>query len=422
MPAQRQVEELLQFLYLMPVAVVKLGESGGVEMLNPQAVHLLHELDIDPGHADGPHILDALLPGLAARWQASAGKVGAILPPERCTPPHGPARPLHLVLRLVRPDAHCTMLAIEDVTATVEQERELARQRRRIGVVLDQIHGYCVAMLDLGGAITEWNPSIGNLLGVDQGKGIGMPLLNWLARDIALLPPPDFATIKAVVVQQGWCRLQAPWRKVDGQVLWGDCVITPVMETDGLAGSFVAVIRDVTEEHRRTQLLLDETVTDPLTGLYNRRGLEQRLEALLTRPAGAPLVQTWIMLDIDFFKLVNDTHGHDAGDAVLQAVAKALQNSARKGDVLARTGGEEFVFLLPDVAATAAAQLAERLRLQVSAVVVSFNEQDLRVTASLGVAEQGRQEPWVAALARADAALYLAKEAGRNRVMLSAAE
>ena len=78
--------------------------------------------------------------------------------------------------------------------------------------------------------------------------------------------------------------------------------------------------------------------------------------------------------------------------------------------------------LLPDVAATAAAQLAERLRLQVSAVVVSFNGQDLRVTVSLGVAEQGPLEPWVAALARADAALYLAKEAGRNRVVLSAAE
>ena len=113
-----------------------------------------------------------------------------------------------------------------------------------------------------------------------------------------------------------------------------------MIETDGLAGSFVAVIRDVTEEHRRTQLLLDETVTDPLTGLYNRRGLEQRLEALLTRPAGAPAVQTWIMLDIDLFKRVNDTHGHDAGDAEPACCAGTDNNrSADRADgVAARCG------------------------------------------------------------------------------------
>ena len=417
---QRVVEELLQFLYLMPVAVVKLGATGAVEMLNPKAVKMLHDLGIDPGHADGPAILDGLLPGLAAKWQASAGKIGAIMPPQRCNPLHPPAGPLHLVLQLVRPDLQCTMLTIEDVTTTVEQERELARQRRRMGVVLEHIHGYCVALLDLGGMITEWNPSIGSLFGVAQGGGVGQPLFNWLDRDISQPPPPDFRTINAVVKQQGWCRLQAPWRKVDGQLLWGDCVITPVIEADGLAGSFVAVIRDVTDEHRRTQLLLDETVTDPLTGLYNRRGLEQHVEALLTRPAGAPLTQSWVMLDLDFFKKVNDTHGHDAGDTLLRSVAQTLRNTARKGDILARTGGEEFVLLLPDCAAPAAMNLAERLRLCVASLGVTINGCSVRITVSLGVAQQAPGETWIAALARADAALYLAKQEGRDRVMLAA--
>jgi diguanylate cyclase (GGDEF)-like protein/PAS domain S-box-containing protein len=328
---------------------------------------------------------------------------------------------LHLVLQLVRPDPYCTMLTIEDVTTTVEQERELARQRRRMGVVLDHIHGYCVAMLDLRGTITEWNPSIGSLFGVAQGVGVGQPLLNWLAHDISLRALPDFPTLNAVVKQQGWCRLQAPWRKADGQLLWGDCVITPVIEADGVAGSFVAVIRDVTDEHRRTQLLLDETVTDPLTGLYNRRGLEQHVAALLTRPAGTPLVQTWVMLDIDFFKKVNDTHGHDAGDTVLRRVAQTLQDTSRKDDILARTGGEEFVLLLPDVAAPAAMQLAERLRLRVAALGVTINGCSVRVTVSLGVAQQAAGETWNAALTRADAALYRAKQEGRDRVMLAAA-
>jgi diguanylate cyclase (GGDEF)-like protein/PAS domain S-box-containing protein len=419
---QREVEELLQFLYLMPVAVVKLGATGAVEMLNPKAVQLLHDLGIDPGHADGPTILDGLLPGLAAKWQASAGKIGALMPPQRCNPLRPPAGPLHLVLQLVRPDLHCTMLTIEDVTTVVEQERELARQRRRMGVVLDHIHGYCVAMLDLDGTITEWNPSIGSLFGVARGVGVGQPLLNWLARDASQPPPPDFPTLNAVVKEQGWCRLQAPWRKADGQLLWGDCVITPVIESDGLAGSFVAVIRDVTDEHRRTQLLLDETLTDPLTGLYNRRGLEQHVAALLRRHSGAPLAQTWIMLDIDFFKKVNDTYGHDAGDSVLRRVAQTLQETSRKGDILARIGGEEFALLLPDVAAPAVMQLAERLRLRVAALEVTIKGGGVRVTVSLGVAQQASGETWIAALARADVALYLAKQEGRNRVMLAAAQ
>jgi diguanylate cyclase (GGDEF)-like protein/PAS domain S-box-containing protein len=416
---QREVEELLQFLYLMPVAVVKLGAAGELEMLNPKAVQILHDLGIDPAHSDGPSLLDSLLPGLAAKWQASAGKIGALMPPQRCYPLHRPAAPLHLVLQLVRPDLRCTMLTIEDVTTTVEQERELARQRRRMGVVLDHIHGYCVAMLDLNGAMTDWNTSIGSLFGVAPGVGVGQPLLNWLAREFAAPLAADFKAITAMVAQQGWCRLQAPWRKGDGQVFWGDCVISPVLEADGVPGSFVAVIRDITDEHRRTQLLIDETVTDPLTGLYNRRGLEQHVEALVTRPGGAPPVQTWIMLDIDFFKQVNDTHGHEAGDAVLRSLAQTLQNTARKGDILARTGGEEFALLLPDVAAAAALHLAERLRLRVAALGVTIDGCAVRVTVSLGVAQQGSGETWVAALARADAALYLAKQEGRNRVMLA---
>ena len=205
-------------------------------------------------------------------------------------------------------------------------------------------------------------------------------------------------------------------------MLWGDSILTPVVESDGVASSFVAVIRDVTDEHWRTQRLMDEALKDPLTQLYNRRGLEQRMEALMHRPGGAPSLQTWVMLDIDFFKLVNDTYGHDGGDAVLRSVAAALQSTAREGDILARIGGEEFVLLLPDAKADAAVQLAERLRASVAALVVEIGGREVRVTVSLGVAEQPPGESWVASLERADSALYRAKQTGRNRVVVSGAE
>ena len=416
-PAEEEVEELLQFVYLMPVGIVRLAIDGSVEMINPKAVQLLQDIDVDSGQADGVAILDALGEGLSAAWRDSGERVGAVMAPHRCSPPQPLGEPLHLLVQLVRPDLRCTMISIEDITATVEQERELARQRRRIGLVLEHIHGYCVAMLDTVGAVAEWNPSIGRLLGADPQAVVGQPLLNSLAGDVPGIPVPAFDGVQAAVAAQGWCRLQAPWRHQDGRVLWGDCVVTPVVEPAGQTSGYVAVIRDVTEEHQRTQQLLGEALTDPLTGLHNRRGLEQQVAALARRPAGRPARMTWVMVDIDHFKRVNDTHGHDGGDVVLKAVAAELQGAARDGDPLARVGGEEFVFLLPDATAAVGFRVAERLRLAVQALAVRHAARSVHVTASFGVAEQVEGEPWAAALERADAALYRAKNSGRNRVV-----
>jgi len=431
-PAGQEVEELLQFVYLMPVGIVRLGADGAVETINPKAVQLLQDMDVDSGHADGATILDALGEGLADAWRESAGRVGAVMAPRRCSPslPSGEplhlqvkaVPPLHLQVQVVRPDLRCTMISIEDISETVEQERELARQRRRIGLVLEQIQGYCVAMLDAAGAVSEWNPSINRLLGASAEAVVGQPLLNWLARDVHPDAAPGIDHIRAAVAAQGWCRLAAPWRHGDGRVLWGDCVVTPVVEPAGQTSGYVAVIRDITDEHLRTQQLLGEALTDPLTGLHNRRGLEQQLAALAQRPAGPPARMTWVMVDIDHFKRVNDSHGHDGGDAVLKALAAALQGAARNGDPLARLGGEEFVLLLPDAPAAVGFRVAERLRLAVQALVVRHATRSVRVTASFGVAEQAAGEDWPAAMVRADAALYRAKNEGRNRVVLAEAD
>ena len=418
-PAEQELEEILQFVYLMPVGVVRLGPDGAVEMINPKAVQLLQDMDVDSGQADGMAILDALGEGLAAAWRESTGRVGTVMAPRRCSPSQPAGEPFHLLVQMVRPDLRCTMVSLEDITTTVEQEREISRQRRRIGLVLEQIQGCCVAMLDASGAVAEWNPSIGRLLGASEPSVVGQPLLNWLAHDVHAGAQPSIDGIQAAVAAQGWCRLQTPWRHGDGRVLWGDCVVTPVVEPAGQTSGYVAVIRDITEEHQRTQQLLGEALTDPLTGLHNRRGLEQRLAALALRPTGPPTRMTWVMVDIDHFKRVNDKHGHDGGDAVLKAVAAALQGAARGGDPLTRLGGEEFVLLLPDAPAAVGFRVAERLRLAVQALALRHAGRSVRVTASFGVAEQAADEAWPAALARADVALYRAKSEGRNRVVLA---
>jgi diguanylate cyclase (GGDEF)-like protein len=168
--------------------------------------------------------------------------------------------------------------------------------------------------------------------------------------------------------------------------------------------------------HELTELSL----RDPLTGLFNRRGLEERLleEFARARRYGAPL--SLIMIDIDHFKRVNDTHGHAVGDIAIGHVAKLLVKGRRTSDITARYGGEELVLLLPHTPLEGALSLAERLRYQIEQTPYRAGEAHDHLTASLGVAvyERSMREPRDL-LAAADQALYRSKREGRNRVSLA---
>jgi diguanylate cyclase (GGDEF)-like protein len=162
---------------------------------------------------------------------------------------------------------------------------------------------------------------------------------------------------------------------------------------------------------------------DALTGLCNRRAFYEQGETLLrqARRYGKPL--SLIMLDIDHFKSVNDSRGHAAGDATLQAVALAIQETPRETDVAGRVGGEEFALLLPETSLADASRLAERLRSRIAdKLSVSHDGGEIRITASFGVAEfDSTTESLDVLVARADALLYRAKESGRNRVVATGA-
>lgn len=157
--------------------------------------------------------------------------------------------------------------------------------------------------------------------------------------------------------------------------------------------------------------------TDALTGLVNRRRLQETLqsEALRHRRTGHPY--SVALLDVDHFKSVNDTHGHAAGDQALRAVAQVLRRTARASDTVGRLGGEEFCVVLPETLAPGARVLAERARAALEQEAIVFEQRQIRLTASIGIATcTDPQEDWAALLKRADAALYRAKSAGRNRV------
>jgi diguanylate cyclase (GGDEF)-like protein len=174
----------------------------------------------------------------------------------------------------------------------------------------------------------------------------------------------------------------------------------------------------------RTEELAREAEVDALTGVYNRRALDRHLEREFAAAAGAGTPLSVVMGDVDFFKAVNDRHGHDAGDRVLAAVAAVLRTSVRPRDLVARYGGEEFLVVLPGTAAPGARIVGERLRERIAALeVAAAGGTRLRVTMSFGHATApAPQLPTVADLVRAaDAALYRAKREGRNRVVAAEA-
>jgi two-component system cell cycle response regulator len=196
-----------------------------------------------------------------------------------------------------------------------------------------------------------------------------------------------------------------------------DDFLTKPVDADELAVR-IAIARRIlgvqSELEEKNALLSEMASTDPLTGLANRRGLRTAMEAL-TSPAGREAPLSVLAIDVDLFKSYNDVFGHSAGDEVLRRVAATLRSSVRGDDLVARTGGEEFLVVLPEAGADAAVRVAESLRL----ALASHPWMDRSITVSIGVATAHStwEPPAVPDLVKAaDRALYHSKRTGRDRV------
>ena len=218
-----------------------------------------------------------------------------------------------------------------------------------------------------------------------------------------------------------------------------DLQVTPLYDRSQSMNGHLMVFRDITESKQvekrlryvndrlQGQLieigllqskLREQAIRDPLTNIFNRRYLDETLDRELSRAAREDYPVCVIMVDIDHFKRVNDTYGHEAGDLVLKAIAETLAEHSRRGDFACRYGGEEFVVVLPNISLETACERAADLRKSLLQLSVPYEHYSLSVTISMGIAcfpENGQTRE--STLRAADQAMYAAKEAGRDHIL-----
>ena len=294
------------------------------------------------------------------------------------------------------------------------EHRRLAESELRWRVAFDSAP-VAMAEVDVDGCCIEVNGALCELVGYRSQDLIGS--------DVSALCLPEDADefrhlLRAIASgATSMLRIERRFRRADNRDIWVEVSVAPVTDEHGQVSHMLSHYLDITDRKRVERELEDLADHDSLTGLLNRRGFDNELErhiSLVSRsgPAGALLV-----LDLDHFKHVNDTWGHQAGDRVIAAVAECLRSGLRRSDVVGRLGGDEFGIILPHATRHEAQVVADKLiRAVRECPVDGMRPGELRTTASVGIAlfdDATRRGHEI--LARADLSMYHAKDAGRDR-------
>ncbi len=300
--------------------------------------------------------------------------------------------------------------ASQEISERIAQQEELSRMSRQREVILDAA-GEGICGLDPTGAITFANPAAASMLGRSVATLAGTKLTDFARSADGAVDPIAEALERGRVIQDRRATFQRP----DGTALGVDLLCTPIRQDDEVVGA-VVTFNDATERRRFEDQLAHLAHHDALTGLFNRRRFEDELELQVAYSGRYDTALSVLLIDLDRFKVINDTHGHRAGDEVICSAAQALRGRLRTNDVIARLGGDEFAVLLPATGNAEAAYVAEQLRAAIAGERHGESA-SLAVTASIGVATVERGQTTADdLLADADIAMYEAKDAGRDRV------
>ncbi|MDH0732142.1 EAL domain-containing protein [Pseudomonas sichuanensis] len=295
----------------------------------------------------------------------------------------------------------------------------LQEERERAQVTLESI-GDAVITTDVDGCITFMNPAAEQLTHWQAAQAEGLPL----AALFSLLDENAEKDSRTLVEQvlsgslKGSDEHARLIQRLDGSTVSINLVGSPIL-TDGQVSGIVVVLHDMTQERQYIANLSWQATHDALTGLANRREFEYRLEQALNTLARQAGRHSLMFLDLDQFKLVNDTCGHAAGDELLRHICAVLQSGLREGDTLARLGGDEFGVLLENCPPEQAERIAEQLRQVVQSLHFVWKGRPFVTTVSIGLVHIAQAPSTLeASLRAADMACYMAKEKGRNRVQV----
>ena len=334
---------------------------------------------------------------------------------------NGSEFPIELALRpLGRTSDARFLITLRDLTQWRRASETRSRNNDQARATLESI-GDAVITTDAAGVITYLNPVAERLTGWVAEDALGqsldavLPLISEITRQpVANTTSRCLGEGRSIDLEEGVLLL----RRDGTEVPIGDSA-APVRDRSGATVGVVLVIQDESEKRRVGKRLSYEATHDPLTGLINRREFERRLARVLRDSSMADSEDMLLYLDLDRFKLVNDTCGHDAGDDLLRRLSGLLARYMRKRDTLARLGGDEFAVLLEDCPLPEAERIAENLRAEVERCHFEWGGKTFSIATSIGLIPVMAQSGGMAAVLRAaDAACYEAKDSGGNRVHL----
>lgn len=418
------------FLEAAPDAMVVIDPTGSLIALNREAERLLGwteaELLGEPLHrliparfhqvSDAQQASDRASPAAAVQG-ASVGlfarrRDGSEFPVEFTRSPLGPSQ-----------DAP-VLVTIRDLTKWRRAQETLFREKERAVVTLASIAD-AVITTDPAGTITYLNPTAERLTGWRTTEALGQPLGTVLTliseatrQPIENIPARCLHEGRAVDLADGVVLL----RRDGTELSIGDSA-APLRDSNGATIGVVLVFHDVTEKRRAVRELSHEATHDALTGLVSRKEFERRLAQALAEVAAGTAKHALCYLDLDRFKLVNDTCGHEAGDDLLRTIGGLLAGRLRSCDTVGRLGGDEFGVLLEHCSLAKAEDIAGSLQGAIQAFRYVWGEKTFSLGASIGVVPITAASGRTAGLLRAaDDACYAAKDAGGNRVHLAQSE
>jgi len=410
-------EQLLQLLYLCPVGIIKLDAYGSIVLMNPYGAQMLMPLSTAGRLTNLFDLFGEFAPEVGEMARRFPARIGRICDEHRVflpgPSPNTPGTVISVTLQKIDSEAYLAVLT--DVTSAAERERSVRTSEERLHAVLDGVKDYAICTVDGDGTITSWNCAAERLDDYRSDETMG--------RSIDFLFPPT-GSGKSPMTRRFEHALRdgshdfEGWRiRKDGKRYWGSTAIGVLYAKDRQTPiGFSVITRDLTEQRRAEDRLRLLAMTDPLTGALNRRSFfenAKRERGRLTAPKDSLCV---LLLDADFFKRVNDTYGHDSGDATLQRIVNECRSEIRSSDLLGRFGGEEFAILLPSSTLENGQVIAERIRER----ILDSGRQPgaFPCTVSIGVAASASHEETIEEIInRADEALYEAKAAGRNCVL-----